>query len=481
MSMNTSDHAADEHDELSGLKRGTLSLNKALGLAIVTFSPVLTAATVGSFAGGVAGSSAWLSVLAGTIIVTCIGAVIVPFARRFVVSGALYSYIGHALGSKASTLAGAALAVGYAAGVMVCLGALGVYAGSFIATVFDMPAAYGLVGQSAIYVVAMASIAALAVRGLDTSTRLSIGLLFLSTPVVAVVLIANAFTNNFSFTEQFTFGDFSFGGFIFGIVLSATFFVGFESSAATAVETQDPIRTIPRLMLLVPIIVGGIGVVATVLSVPVLPAIADRTGAGESPISAMAHYAGLGALAPVADLCLAITCYAVVLGFMNYAPRVWATMAVDGLLPKSLGQVDKKRQTPVRAIVVIAVLSAIVPIVLTAASGGTPLEVYSYLATLYPYYWVIPYVLICIGAIVMLGRRKELRPATAVAAVLGAVGFAMVWLNAVFNPTGTSLDAMTWVAPATIVLALLLIVVLRAGTRRRAHRMSPEASNTPVD
>lgn len=477
-----SDPVPDDFEQLSGLQQGTLSLNKALGLAVVTFSPVLTAATVGALAGAVAGSSAWLSVLAGTLIVTFIGIAIVPFARRYVVSGALYSYIGHGLGSKASILAGASLVVGYATGVIVCLQVFGVYTGSFIATVFDLPAAYGLGGQTIIYVLGMLSIAVFAIRGLDASTRLSIGLLFVSTPVVVIVLVSNLFTDGFSFGEQFTFSDFSLGGFFFGIVLSATFFVGFESSGATALETKDPMRTIPRLMTLVPIIVGGVGVVATLLTVPVLPAIADQTAAGESPpLSAMAHHAGLGVLAPVADLCLAITCYAVVLGFMNYAPRVWATMAVDGLLPKYLGQVDKTRRTPVRAIVILAILSTIVPIVLSALSGGTPLEVYAHMATLYPYYWVIPYVLICVGAIVMLARKHELRLGTAIAAIIGGGGFGFVWLNAVLNPTGTSYDLMTWAAPATIALALLIVLVIRARSHGPSRQGQPDTSAGRAD
>lgn len=470
----TSDPAPDDFEELSGLQQGTLSLNKALGLAVVTFSPVLTAATVGALAGAVAGSSAWLSVLAGTFIVTFIGIAIVPFARRYVVSGALYSYIGHGLGSKASILAGASLVVGYATGVIVCLQVFGVYTGSFIATVFDLPAAYGLGGQTIIYVLGMLTVGVFAIRGLDASTRLSIGLLFVSAPVVVIVLVSNLFTDGFSFGEQFTFSDFSLGGFFFGIVLSATFFVGFESSGATALETKDPMRTIPRLMTLVPIIVGSVGVLATLLTVPVLPAIADQTAAGESPLSAMAHHAGLGVLAPVADLCLAITCYAVVLGFMNYAPRVWATMAVDGLLPKYLGQVDKRRRTPVRAIVVLAVLSTIVPILLSAFSGGTPLEVYAHMATLYPYFWVIPYVLICVGAIVMMARKNELHIVTAIAAIIGGAGFGFVWLNAVLNPTGTSYDLMTWAAPVAIALALIVVLLIRA----RSHGQSSQAPQT---
>lgn len=481
MSSNVAEHAPDGHEELKGLQQGTLSLPKALGLAVVTFSPVLMAATVGALAGGVAGSSAWVSVLAGTVIVTFIGLAIVPFARRYVVTGALYSYIGHELGSKLRTLAGASLAVGYACGMIVFLQALGVYAASFVATVFDLPAAYELGGQAVIYVLAMVSMAAFAIRGLDTSTRLGIGLLFVSTPVVAIILVSNVFTDGFAFADQFAFGDFSFSAFFFGIVLSATFFVGFESSAATALETKNPMRTIPRLMTLVPMIVGGVGVLATMLTVPVLPAIADATAAGESPLSAMADNAGLGALGPVADLCLAITCYAGVLGFLNYSARVWATMAVDGILPKYLAHVDEKRHTPVRAIVILSVISIIVPIALSAFSGGTPFEVYAHVATLYPYYWVIPYVLICVGAIVMLSRSGELRAGTVVVATIGGLGFGYVWLSAVLNPTGTSYDAMTWAAPATIFLALLVVLAIRASSKRSSSESRREAPANRTD
>lgn len=474
MPSDVTEQTSDGHEELSGLQQGTLSLPKALGLAVVTFSPVLMAATAPALAGGVAGANAWLSVLAGTVLVTFIGMAIVPFARRYVVSGALYSYIGHELGSKASAVAGASLAVGYATGVIVCLQVFGVYAGSFIATVFDLPAANDLGGQTIMWVLAMLSIAGFAIRGLDTSTRLSIGLLFVSAPIVAIILVANVFTDGFTFSEQFNFGEFTLSGFFFGIVLSATFFVGFESSAATALETKNPMRTVPRLMTLVPLIVGSVGVIATLLSVPVLPDIADATATGESPLSAMADNAGLGVLAPVADLFLAIICYSVVLGFMNYAPRVWATMAVDGMLPKYLAHVDEKRHTPVRAIVTIAVLSTIVPIALAGFSGGTPLEVYTHVAALFPYYWVIPYVLICVGAIVMLARRHELRAGMVFVCVLGAAGIGYVWLSAVLSPTGTSLDAMTWAAPITIALALLVVVPIRMQFSRRSRKIQAE-------
>jgi amino acid transporter len=456
-----------ESVELSGLEQGTLSMRRALGLAIVVFSPVLTAATVGTFAGSVAGSSAWLSVLAGTIVVTCIGVAIVPFARRYVVSGALYSYIGHALGNLARLVSGASLAVGYGVGMMAVLGALGVYAGSSLSNTLGLSGANSLVGQALIYIVGIGLAAVLAVRGLDASARLSIWLLVISAPVVIIILVANLFTAGFDFSGQFSFTDFSLSGFIFGIVLSTTFFVGFESSAATALETKDPMRTIPRLMTTVPMIVGGVAVVATLMSVPALPTVMDKVAEGASPIAAMAENAGLGAFAPVADICLAITCFAIVVGFMNYAPRVWATMAADGVLPQSLGRVSPRTHTPVIAIIALAVVSGAFPIILSAVTGDSPLAVYTSLATLFPYLWVIPYVLICIGAIVMLARQRKLHLGVAVAAVLGALGFAMVYVNALLNPTGTSVDAMTWVAPAAVGVALIVMAATSIAARRR--------------
>jgi amino acid transporter len=193
----------------------------------------------------------------------------------------------------------------------------------------------------------------------------------------------------------------------------------------------------------------------------------DKVAEGASPIAAMAENAGLGAFAPVADICLAITCFAIVVGFMNYAPRVWATMAADGVLPQSLGRVSPRTHTPVIAIIALAVVSGAFPIILSAVTGDSPLAVYTSLATLFPYLWVIPYVLICIGAIVMLARQRKLHLGVAVAAVLGALGFAMVYVNALLNPTGTSVDAMTWVAPAAVGVALIVMAATSIAARRR--------------
>jgi len=52
--------------------------------------------------------------------------------------------------------------------------------------------------------------------------------------------------------------------------------------------------------------------------------------------------------------------------------------------------------------------------------------------------------------------------------VIGALGFAMVYVNALINPTGTSVDAMTWVAPAAIVIALIVMAATSIAARRRA-------------
>jgi amino acid transporter len=255
-----------------------------------------------------------------------------------------------------------------------------------------------------------------------------------------------------------------------GLVLSTTFLVGFESSAATALETKDPIRTVPRIIILVPFLVGGIAVLATLLTVPSLGAIATQVAAGESPIAAMARHSGLGFLAQACDIALVVTSYSVLVGFMNYAPRVWATMANDGLLPMGIGRVARRTQTPGMAIVVMSVPALALHVAQNTITDASPLAMYQYLATLFPYLWVIPYILICVGAIVVLRRDGELTVGKTIACVIGAAATGWLYLNSIVNPTGTTLDDMTWVAPVSIVAMMIIM-----GARRLVSRSGEQA------
>lgn len=384
-------------------------------------------------------------------------------------SGALYSYIGHAFGNKAKVLSGASLAVGYLVGVIASLGALGLYLGSLLSNDFGLEGATGLLGQSMTYIVVIALAGLLTYWGLDASARLSIFLLIVSAPVVAVVLIANTFSADFDFGSQFTFTDFSFSGFTVGIVLSVTFLVGFEACAATAAETANPLKSIPKILTATPMIVGAIGVLATLCTIPSMGAIAEKLAAGESPLAAMAENAGLGWLSGVADASLVLTCFAIVVGYMNFTVRVWATMSKDGILPKFMGNVSKRTHTPVGALAALAVLSIVCPIAVAAITGGSTLEVYTYAATLFPYLWILPYALICIGAVVLLRRTRELTPLVVMSAIVGAVGVAWVYINAIVNKTGTPVDHLTWVAPAAIVLTLLGMLMNRNHSKRNVN------------
>ncbi|MDA6816027.1 amino acid permease, partial [Escherichia coli] len=72
-------------------------------------------------------------------------------------------------------------------------------------------------------------------------------------------------------------------------------------------------------------------------------------------------------------------------------------MATDGLLPSTLGKVSPRTHTPVTAIVAIAVLTFLFPTILAAVTGGSTLQIYTAVATLFPYMWVLPYILIAVG------------------------------------------------------------------------------------
>lgn len=464
-----------EHHEVPGLKRGTLGVWAALGLAIVVFNPALSTATVGAFVAPYAGNAAWLSVLAGAVVIGCIGLAIIPFARRFVVTGALYSYLSNVFGEWAKVLSGAALAVGYVVGMMAMLGALGVYFGSWLVSI-GWSHGNDLVVQAAIYAVATLAAGTLAYRGLDASTKISVGLLALCFPFVLIVLVGVVVGPGLDLGPQLSLDGFSMSGFTQGMIVSVTFLVVFETSAATALETRDPIRTVPRVIMAIPIVVGTLNVLAALITVPALgtAGAGEAMAAGASPIAAIAEDAGLGGIANVVDLALSVSIFAGIVGFYNYAPRVWATMAEDRLLPAALGRIHPSRHTPTTAIVIIGFIAATIPVLVAALTGDSPLAVYGYIATIFTYFWVIPYVLICVGAVVLLSRLRELTPVVAIAATVGALAFIWVYVNSIINPPPTPVNLMTWIAPAAIAITVVVMLI----TRRRQRATDP--TNAPT-
>ncbi|MEN0140668.1 MAG: APC family permease [Rhodococcus sp. (in: high G+C Gram-positive bacteria)] len=457
------------HLESGHFGRGTLvalslaSFFPAVGIALV---PTLVLTAVGN-------PTAWHASLLAAICAILIGRAIIVFAGRFVATGSLYSYISEVFGPWARYLTGAAMAGGFVCGVGGLAMLVGRFLGSFIhgrqADPTDL-SALQFPTQSVIFALAFLIAAGIAYRGLDSSVFVVVGLAVLSTPLVILITLASARHTGLELAMQFGFGQFSVGSTLRGVAIGAAFLIAFESCAALAAETRDPQRNIPAAVMAVPVVLGGVYTLATILQVPGLLQAYDQLAAGVSPPAALAMQAGLGpSVAAATDLVLAAACFSSLVAFVNYGARFAMAFAEDGLLPAPLTRIHPRFHSPHVAVVSLAVVSLAFISVAVLLVGDVS-SAYDALATLLVYIWVLPYVLIAAGAIVLTRRAGEFRPGLWVAAAVGGAAMAWTYVNGWINPPAAPADSMTWVAVIMIAVVLALFVLctaLRRGSRRR--------------
>lgn len=332
------------HREANGLEAGQLSAPAAISLSIASFFPAVSIATAPAFVMLYAGKGAWLSVLASMIAVIAVGLCIIPFSRKYVVTGSLYSYISHVFGDWAKIAIAASLAFGYLVCQMAVILAFGLYAGSFLVRM-GIEAGSELIVQIPLYGIAALISGFVAYRGLDASVRVAVTLMVISVPIIRFVIIASAIHTGVHLESQFSLDGLSISGISQGMALGASFLVLFESSSSLAKETRDPKRVMPWVIMSVPVVIGTALVFFTILQIPGLLQVSDQLAAGASPPAALAENAGLGFLADIVDLVLAVATFATIIGFLNFASRIWATMAGDGLLPQRLARVSTRAIT----------------------------------------------------------------------------------------------------------------------------------------
>ena len=272
-----------------------------------------------------------------------------------------------------------------------------------IATVFARYAAYFVpMGDTALRLVAVGAIGVLsAINYLGVRFGSGVQTAFTAVKVLAVVLIILAgwlLDPAVPIARQATApADFGGGDFLLAVGAGLFAFGGWHMVTYTAEETKDPERTIPRALILGVLIVTLCYVGLNVVYLSVLPirqviastrvaadAFESLVGpAGGSFVAALVMFSAFGALN----------------GVILAGPRVYYSMAQDGLLFKWVADVHPRYRTPGRAIVLQAAWAAV--LVLT----GT----YRDLFTRVIYTEWIFFALLAIG-VALLRRRPGYRP-----------------------------------------------------------------------
>lgn len=242
-------------------------------------------------------------------------------------------------------------------------------------------------------------------------------------------------------------------GFILAIAAGLFSYGGWHMVTYTAGETHDPSRTIPRALMIGTLVVTACYAGLNTVYLKVLPLETVRASSHVAADAADVLLGGGGATLMAAVVL--VSAFGAVNGIILVGPRVYYSMAHDGLLFRSLGHVDPRFGTPAPAILAQAVVSC--TLALTNAYGAL------FSRVIYTE-WIF-FALMAAG-LLRLRRRADYRPAYRLRAA-GLIVTVFVIASAVIVWTQITADISNSLTGLAIVLAGLPVYLL--WSRRASH------------
>lgn len=454
---------------MSGRSEPSRGAQKKLGLEDVTAS---TVANIGPgidfyFAFGViavaAGIAAPLTIIVSGIAVFFLAFTVAEFTRMEPSAGSFITYVATAFGARAGVLVAWLIAVGFT----VAIAGVFTMSGGMISLTLDHYTSWHP-SWLPLALVTTAGALALTLRGASLSTTaIAVAVVVQVLVMIAVCLVVLVDQSGHLSTAPFSWSHLHNGltGLSAGFPLALYMFIGWENAPALAEETRDPRRTIPRALYIGLALATGLFVLFAYTTISGFHYDTASIGRASVPFLEMAdHY--LGDAAILAWLVGILSVLSTLVAAVNAQARVLFGGGRSRLLPSWLGKSRPPGQTPVNAVVMMAIVGGGIVVIwwlchVTGLVGGTddPVNLYAESGTMGTILILFVYVLTAFSLPVFVWRRHRasfsiLRHVLAPA--LGAMVL-VVPFAALFAP-GQPLpyNVFPYLAVATLVAAMLI-------------------------
>ncbi len=407
-----------------GLKRHVLSPTQTIAQSISTIAPITTPAITVPLAFALAGNGTWLVYLIALAGILLIAACISRFGRYSASPGSLYKYATESLPPWAGTLAAWSLLLAY-------VGTGASVAGGFVSyarlLLISMPGHTAL--PPVVWAVIVVGVSTLvACSDVQVSMRLMLWIEASSALLIGTVLVLVLVRQGLHLDHaQLRLQGVTAGGVRLGLVLALFSFVGFESATTLGHEVKDPLRTIPRAVVLSAVLGGVFFILSAYTEALGFNSAGLNLGASDAPFHVLSAQSRVPMLGILIDVGVFTSLFACTLACITAAARVMLVMAHNGIAHRRLcADKNSKRNAPVAAVIASGIL-VLLPVCVLVLRGVNGVDIYGWMGSFATYGFLTAYALACVALPFFLRRQNDLSivmvvlPAAAVVAILLAL------------------------------------------------------------
>ena len=375
-----------------GLRREILSPMETLAQSVSTMAPTTTPAATIPLVCALAGNGTWLAYVLATVAVLLVALCIARYARHSASPGSLYTYASMTLPPWLAATVAWSLLLAYVATGSSVIGGFYHYANLLLHD------ATGHTYSAVLLATLVTGVSIwIAYRDVKISARLMLWIEAASVTVIVILVMLLLVRHGWHLDlEQLHLHGMTGSGLRLGLVLALFSFVGFESATTLGSEARNPLKAIPRAVIMSALLAGAFFTVCAYAEVLGFHAVGQDLGTSQAPMYVLARVGGVPVLALLIDIGALVSLFAGTLACITAAARVLLLMAHNGLAHGALRNTHVRNQTPSRAVVITGI-AALLPVAVLAARGASGLDVYGWLGSLATYGFIVAYALVCLA------------------------------------------------------------------------------------
>jgi len=439
-----------------GLRREILSPMETLAQSVSTMAPTTTPAATIPLVCALAGNGTWLAYVLATGAILLVALCISRFASHSASPGSLYNYASMILPPWLEATVAWSLLLAYVATGSSVIGGFYHYANLLLHDATGH-------GFSAVLLSVLVTGVSIwiAYRDVKISARLMLWIEAASVTVIVAVVVLLLVRHGWHWDwDELHLRGMTGSGLRLGLVLALFSFVGFESATTLGSEARNPLKSIPRAVILSSLLGGAFFTVCAYAEVLGFHSVGQDLGASQAPMYVLARVGGVPIFGLLIDIGALVSLFAGTLACITAAARVLLLMAHNGLAHTWLRTTHAQNRTPSLAVVITGI-AALLPVAVLAGRGASGLDVYGWMGSLATYGFIVAYALVCVALPRYLRDHGIFRTGAQVLPWLAAIVMALALIGNLYPVPEGPYGKLPYIYLAYLTAGLIWFVVRR--------------------